>query len=139
PDGGADTDDMIVSILDAGAGAVLGGETRVWHKLTLTYTHNVALSESGNPNPFLDLRLNVSFFHPATGVTRSVPGFFACDGNAAETSATSGPKWRVNFTPDRAGTWSYVTSFRSGSGIALDPNPNAGQPASFDGTNGTFF
>ena len=29
-----------------------------------------------------------------------MPGYFAADGDAANTSATSGNKWRVNFMPD---------------------------------------
>ena len=33
-----------------------------------------------------------------------VPGYFAADGNAANTSATSGNKWRAHLSPDKAGT-----------------------------------
>lgn len=32
-----------------------------------------------------------------------MPGYFAADGNAAETSAKSGNKWRVHFATDKTG------------------------------------
>jgi hypothetical protein len=40
-----------------------------------------------------------------------VPGYFAADGNAGETSAESGTKWRAHLAPDKAGQWNYFVSF----------------------------
>jgi hypothetical protein len=48
PDVGADTDDVLVTMLDPGQTGVLGGQTRVWQKLTLTFTHGAVLSETGS-------------------------------------------------------------------------------------------
>jgi hypothetical protein len=130
------TDDVVVYALGASQDALVEGELRKWHKLALTFTHDQVLSESGPVNPFLDVRLTGYFFNLEAGVSRVVPGFFAADGNAAESSATSGTRWRVNFTPDHAGTWYYVASFRTGPNVALELEPEAGVAFSFDGANG---
>jgi hypothetical protein len=134
---GSDTDEVLVTFSGTGQDVTLSGEPRLWHTLTLTFRHDQVLSEAGTPNPFLDLRL-VAHFQHESGRLVSVPGFFAADGVAAESGATAGNCWRVHFTPDRTGIWNYTTSFRAGSQIALDPDPAAGQPVSFDGTSGAF-
>ena len=118
-------------------------QAKQWHAVTLTFdgpafdkASGAVTGEAANPNPFLDYRLNVTF---ANGATRYVvPGYYAADGDAAQTSATEGNKWRVHFVPDQTGEWSYVASFRTGPDIAIDSDPNAGKPISFDGTKGTF-
>jgi len=112
------------------------GEQRKWHKVTVTFD-GPTTSETATPNPFTDYRLNVTFTHPATGKTYVVPGYYAADGNAAESSATSGNKWRVHFAPDEVGTWNYSASFRTGANIAVDLNSTAGTAVSFDGASGT--
>ena len=63
------------------------GELKRWHKTTLTLT-GPAASESDNFNPFLNYRFNVTFTHNGTGTSYTVPGYFAADGNAANSSAT---------------------------------------------------
>ncbi|MGH7277226.1 MAG: DUF5060 domain-containing protein, partial [Candidatus Rokuibacteriota bacterium] len=120
---------MLLSVLTAGAQSITG-ETKKWHTITLTFD-GPATSETARPNPFRDYRLNVTF----TLGTRHyvVPGFYAADGQAAHTGATGGSKWRVHFAPDAEGTWSYVTSFRTGPDIAVNPDAAAGLPTSFDG------
>ena len=99
------------------------GELKKWHPVTITLDGPQA-SEDGNPNPFLDYRFAVSFSLGAQTIT--VPGYFAADGNAAETGATSGNKWRVHFVPPEAGNWTLSTSFRQGGDVALSTDPNAG-------------
>jgi hypothetical protein len=79
----------------------------------------------------------VDFYHES-GKVLSVPGFFAADGNAAETGAKAGDRWRVNFAPELAGNWYWAASFRTGSQVALDPDPVAGRPVSFHGSSGSF-
>ena len=132
------TDDALIHTFGTDQDGVLTGEARKWHKLSLTFTHDTVLSETGPLNPFLDARLVVYFLHES-GSLRTVPGFFAADGNAAETGATSGDKWRVNFSPDLAGAWFYLASFRGGTEVAIKPSLTAGVPLSFDGANGSFF
>ena len=96
----------------------ISGELKKWHTITIEFTDDTTYSETGAPNPFLDRRLNVTFTSPSNK-TYVVPGYFAADGNAAETSASSGNKWHVKFSPDEIGQWSYSASFRAGSGVAV--------------------
>lgn len=86
------------------------GELQKWHKVTLTFD-GPKTSEDADPNPFFQYRLNVEFTHEASGKRYLVPGYFAADGDAANTSATSGNKWRVHFAPDEIGEWTYSVSF----------------------------
>lgn len=114
------------------------GELRQWHKVTLTLDGPHA-SEDGDPNPFLDYRMQVTFLHTATGLKYVVPGYFAADGDAANTSARSGNKWRAHLSPDHLGEWTYSVSFRKGPGVAILDDPNAGASVySVDGLKGSF-
>ena len=108
-----------------------------WHPLTITFEGPEA-DETGNPNPFRDYRLDVTFEHEATGARLVVPGYFAADGDAAETGATGGTKWRVHFTPNQIGTWTYAASLRNGPDVALSLDPEAGTQATLEGASGTF-
>ncbi len=117
----------------------VSGELRKWHAVTIEFTDDGTYTETGTPNPFLDRRLNVTFTAPS-GNTYLVPGYFAADGNAAETSANSGNKWHVRFTPDETGTWSYSASFREGSNVAVTypASPTNGSAGFINGQGGTF-
>jgi hypothetical protein len=116
---------------------VVSGTLQKWHRVTVTFD-GPNTSESATPNPFRDYRLNVTFTHPGSGRTQLVPGFYAADGNAGETSATAGTKWRVHFAPDAEGVWTYAASFRTGTDIAVSTNAEEGTPVSFDGASGSF-
>jgi hypothetical protein len=114
------------------------GELKKWHKVTLTFD-GPETSESADPNPFLDYRLNVNFKHQGSGKSYLVPGYFAADGDAANTSADSGNKWRVHFAPGQVGAWKYSVSLRKGRNIAVSERKNAGQSAGYmDGQSGSF-
>lgn len=123
-------------LAEAAMAGVVKGELKQWHKVVVDF-EGPAASESGNPNPFTDFRLQVEFTGPG-GAKYSVPGFFAADGNAGETGATSGRTWRVNFAPDRAGEWRYKASFRTGPGVAVADGANPGTATAFDGDAGAF-
>ncbi|RNC90255.1 MAG: PKD domain-containing protein [Allomuricauda sp.] len=112
------------------------GELKKWHTVQLLFNGPIT-SETDNVNPFLDYRLNVAFTSP-TGKIFSVPGFYAADGNAAETSADSGNKWAVRFSPDELGEWSFTASFRTGNQVAISLLDTDGTPTGFDGASGTF-
>ncbi len=112
------------------------GELRTWHKVTISFV-GPSTDEDATTNPFSDYRLQVLFTGPS-GQTYDVPGFFAADGNAAETSATVGDRWRAYFIPDAPGTWTYQAAFRSGALVAVSTDPNAGVPSHFDGASGSF-
>ena len=127
-----------VLLLAAAAGAsgpaTVSGELRTWHPLALTFS-GPETAEAAAPNPFRDFRLAVTF--SSGGRTCVVPGYYAADGNAANTGAAAGNKWRVHFTPDQEGEWTWTASFRAGPDVALSSESAAGKPAAFDGTTGT--
>ncbi|WP_235298904.1 DUF5060 domain-containing protein [Portibacter marinus] len=74
------------------------------HKVELDFI-GPHMSEMGNQNPFTDVELIVNFIHPEK--TYAIRGFFAADGNAAESGADSGNVWSVRFSPDLIGDWTY--------------------------------
>jgi hypothetical protein len=130
----------------------MSGELKQWHKVTITFD-GPRTSEQATPNPFMDYRLNVRFSKdgamPSPSRTVSarrvlepeflVPGYYAADGNAANTSADSGNKWRVHFAPPETGRWAYEVSFRKGDNVAVSDDPRAGRSAGYmDGEKGSF-
>ncbi|MCD6288397.1 MAG: DUF5060 domain-containing protein, partial [Candidatus Hydrogenedentes bacterium] len=106
--------------------AELSGELKKWHKITLTFD-GPPTSESAADNPFLNYRLDVTFTH-SDGKSYIVPGYYAADGDAANTSAKSGSKWRAHFAPDRIGEWIWRASFRHGTNVAVSDDVAAGTP-----------
>ena len=112
------------------------GELKKWHRVTLSF-EGPESDEMADINPFLDYRLEVQF---ANGDSQYlVPGFFAADGNAAETSATSGNTWKVHFSPDKVGTWKYRVVFRKGPEAAISDTSENLESANFmDGIEGSF-
>jgi hypothetical protein len=122
------------------AGCLLGdavdGELKVWHKLTLSFD-GPKTSETATPNPFTDYRLDVTFTGPS-GQEYVVPGFYAADGDAANTGADSGNQWHAHLAPDEAGQWSYRVSFRTGKNIAVSDDAAAGKAIAVDGKGGSF-
>lgn len=113
----------------------IAGELKKWHTISLQFDGPQCSETDFSPNPFLDYRFEVTFSNG--NKQYKVPGFFAADGNAAETSATSGNKWQVNFVPDEAGTWNYKVSFRSGKDIAISDQPDKGKTLVPEGISGT--
>jgi len=107
----------------------------MWHPVTLDF-NGPDTSETANNNPFLNFRLLVEF---TNGDTRYlVRGFYAADGDAANTSATSGDVWRVRFTPDAVGEWRYKASLQTGPNIALSDNEIAGRAVDISNNSDRF-
>lgn len=117
----------------ADAPGTVHGEGCVWHPVSIDFAGPASNETATNPNPFLDYRFNVTFASP-NGEEFLVPGFFAGNGQGHG----SGNVWRVNFTPDTPGVWSYETSFRYGENVAVSTDPNAGTPGFIDGLTGSF-
>ncbi|MBI9017618.1 MAG: DUF5060 domain-containing protein [Phycisphaerae bacterium] len=123
-------------ISNAALATDITGQLKIWHKITFTFA-GPASSETANPNPFLDYRLNVTFSNGKKHYI--IPGYYAADGDAANTSADSGNKWRVHFAPDNTGSWQYKVSFRKGKNIAVSNDVNIGESAGYmDNQTGTF-
>jgi hypothetical protein len=95
------------------------GELKVGHTITLTFSGPEA-SETGDVNPFTDYRMYVRFQRGKKSY--KIAGYFAADGNAAETGATSGNKWRAHFVPETAGEYHYNVYFRHAPDIVSDPD-----------------
>ncbi len=74
-------------------------------------------SEDDSVNPFTNYRMEVTFKHEKGSFT--VPGFYAADGNASETSASSGDVWRVRYAPSFIGDWTYQARLYQGDNAYL--------------------
>ncbi|MBI1323472.1 DUF5060 domain-containing protein [bacterium] len=122
--------------VDSGSQAsevVVSDRPVVWSPLELSFRGPMANAWDSNPNPFLDYRLEVTFEGPSGRIIR-VPGYFDGDGN----TGLSGDIWRVKFTPPATGEWRYRASFRAGSAVAVEDDPEFGKRTSFDGATGNF-
>ncbi len=116
--------------------AAISGELKTWHTVTLSFDGVEAAETRAT---FFDTRLDVTFTHSDTGTTLIVPGYFAADGDAADTGATTGTVWRAHFNPSLTGEWTYEASFRTGENVAADTDPSTGTPlAPIHGTTGSF-
>ncbi len=122
-----------------GDGAVtITGELRQWHKITLTLAGPFADECDADPNPFTDSRMTVRFTHESGSPAYDVPGYFAADGDAANSSATSGTTWRAHSAPDKPGLWTYRVSFVRGKDAAVGQDEGATPLSAYDGKTGTF-
>ncbi len=111
------------------------GELKRWHKISLSF-NGPNTSETANPNPFSDYRVDVTFTHPASNTTYNVPGFYTGCDNPEESSCDSGNKWKVNFAPDQKGDWNWSVSFKTGSDVAINGGGSSG--GFMDGDTGSF-
>jgi hypothetical protein len=119
------------------AQVALAGELRQWHKVTLTITGPQAGETDNEPNPFTDYRLTITFRHESGSPVYQVPGYFAADGNAANTSAGSGDKWRAHLSPDKSGKWTYFVSMMKDRNVAVSDTAGQAVPG-VDGLTGDF-
>jgi len=102
---------------DGDGSVTISGEQKRWHKTTLTLDGPFAHEKDNTPNPFTDHQFDVVFKH-ASGTPRyTVPGYFAADGDAGNSGAESGVKWRAHLAADKPGVWRYSTSFKT-NGVA---------------------
>ncbi|MEM7479469.1 MAG: DUF5060 domain-containing protein [Planctomycetota bacterium] len=123
--------DSDASIPDESGGATY----RMRQTVTLRFEGPQA-AESAERNPFTDSRLLVTLQNSDSKYV--IRGFFAADGNAANTSAESGNVWMCRFCPDTSGTWSYTAELRTGSWLAIDTDPEAGELVEIAGAQGEF-
>ena len=111
----------------------INGELREFHKVTLDFA---GPNRTETAATFTNHRLDVTFTKGAERIV--VPGYFAADGDAADTSPTSGGVWRVHFAPPDDGTWTWSASFRTGTNVADDSAPGGGASGGFmDGETGS--
>lgn len=113
----------------------ISGELKKWHKVTLNF-EGPQTSEQADENPFLNYRLNVGFTHMASGKEFLIPGYYAADGNAANTSAEAGNVWKVHFTPPETGEWIYTVDFKKGKWAAVRTSEKIKSAEFMDGKTG---
>lgn len=123
--------------------ADIRGQLKKWHKVTLLFD-GPQTGEMAEDNPFLNYRLDVTFSprRARSGQgdhSYTVPGFFAADGDAANSGESSGNKWIVRFAPDRLGEWTYHVSFKKGENIAVGDQAEGRSAGFMDGVSGHFF
>ena len=112
------------------------GELKKWHRITLNF-EGPETNEMDENNPFLNYRLDVTFKNG--NKTYVIPGFYAADGNAAETGSASGNIWQVRFKPDSIGDWTYTTSLKKENNIFVVDDLKKTSSAGFmDGKKGKF-
>ncbi|WP_199726311.1 DUF5060 domain-containing protein, partial [Aquimarina sp. BL5] len=126
--GGSQTGTAVLNTTSKG----IYGELKKWHRVTIAF-EGPNVSETASNNPFLNYRLNVTFTHTSTGEKYIVPGYYAADGIAGNSSADSGNIWRVHFAPSKRGEWTYKTQFRRGNNIAVNASVTAGSAATING------
>jgi len=110
------------------------GELKQWHKVTLLL-NGPETSEWAKVNPFLDYKLEATFTKGDKSIT--VPGYFAADGNAGETSAEEGNMWKIHFRPDEPGNWNYKIAFKTGKNIVVIDEEDLGESLKPDGYEGS--
>jgi hypothetical protein len=122
-----------------GSGQVeISGELKQWHNVTLTLDGPFAHELDNAPNPFVNYEMSVIFTHESGAPTYRVPGYFAADGDAGNSSAVAGTKWRAHLSPDKTGKWNYQVSFVRGTTIIESDQPTADAVKPFDGKSGSF-
>lgn len=117
---------------DGDGSVVVSPKPTQWHPVTLALRGPHAEERGLTLNPFTGYRFDVIFEHESGEPRYVVPGYFAADGQAAETSATAGNRWRAHLAPDVPGTWTYTTRFFVLDGMGDRPL------APFDGVTGSF-
>lgn len=113
----------------------ISGDFKKWQPVTLTFDGPYA-SEKDSVNPFLDYSLWVNFENGEEKI--SVPGYFAADGDAANTSAESGNKWQVKFSPNQEGNWTFEAFLMEGKDIAIKQYSLPGRNEDIWNTKGSF-
>lgn len=109
------------------------GSSQVWHAQTFSFK---GPSVAETATTFTNFKLDIVFTHE-DGLEVVTPGYFAADGHAAESSASSGAIWQAVFVPSKPGIWTYKAAFLKGPNIAIKTNPSAATSAGyFDGASG---
>jgi hypothetical protein len=115
----------------------VSGELMCWHDVRFDLNGPYAAEKDKQPNPFTDYRMTVFLTH-TDGTRYEIPGYFAADGDAANSSAEAGHVWRAHFAPDRVGRWTYRIEFLQGPDVAIGGDTAKEPLAPYHGANGTF-
>ncbi len=103
--------------------------------ITLSF-YGPQTSENDSVNPFLNYLLLVGFNNMESETM--VRGFYAADGNAANTGSDSGAVWQVRFIPEVLGEYTYSAKLYKGDSIAITNNIENAEQIKLTNSNGTF-
>ncbi|MEL7334693.1 MAG: DUF5060 domain-containing protein [Planctomycetota bacterium] len=117
--------------------AVAGQQIDVNRPIELSFV-GLDTSEMAQVNPFTDYRLMVTFKNGDQ--TKTIRGFYAADGDAANSGADKGNIWKCRFAPSTPGTWTYDARLQRGPWIAIDDaaNPKGVENIQISNASGTF-
>ncbi|WAJ71750.1 DUF5060 domain-containing protein [Catenovulum adriaticum] len=115
----------------------ISGELKTWHSIDLSLDGPFAHELDVAPNPFLDYNMSVTFTHETNNQSITVPGYFAGDGIAAESSSEQGSKWLAHFSPNKPGQWYYRIAFSTGENAAVSVESRHSL-APYHGISGSF-
>ncbi|MCU0378973.1 MAG: DUF5060 domain-containing protein [Bacteroidales bacterium] len=130
--------DRTARLADGDGSVETAGELKQWHKVTITLDGPFAHELDTDPNPFTDYDMSVVFTHESGSPEYSVPGYFAADGDAANTGGDCGTKWRAHLSPDKTGKWNYIISFRKGKMVSVYTAAESVSLEPYDGAKGSF-
>jgi len=124
---------FVVAFSSATFAGNVSGELAKWHPIEIDFSGPFSQETNQQVNPFLDYRLDVSFIAP-NGESTLVPGFFAGDGQGNG----SGNVWRVRFSADQVGRWSYRAVLKAGTDVAVASDEHMGTVVNLTNDNGQF-
>ncbi len=87
-------------------------------------------------NPFWHYRLNVNVAWP--GGAQTLRGYYAADGDAANTGARSGDQWCVRLQAFEPGVYTYEIQFERGDSLAIRPDAQRGEALPGHGRKSSF-
>ncbi|MFK7817831.1 MAG: DUF5060 domain-containing protein [Planctomycetaceae bacterium] len=123
---------------DGNGTVFMSGRLQQWNNTILNLAGPFAHENDNKPNPFTDYRFEVRFTHESGTPNYVVPGYFAADGKAANSSAKSGTIWRAHLSPDKPGHWKYQITFHQGKHAAVDAKADQTPVEKYHGRSGQF-
>ena len=108
-----------------------------WHTVTLNFKGPM-VAENDEHNPFLHYKLLVEVSHPQSKMNFTIPGYFAADGDSAESGASKGDLWQVKFNPPKQGIWQYQAKLYAGKNISISPTYNSAKEIILPSAQGEF-
>ena len=110
-------------------------ETNKNETLTLSF-YGPQTSEYDSVNPFLNYLLLAKFNN--NGSETMIRGFYAADGNSANSGSDSGAVWQVRFIPEVPGKWTYSAKLYKGDSVAIKNNIENAEQIELINSNGKF-
>jgi len=110
-------------------------ETNKNQTITMSF-YGPQTSEYDSVNPFLNYLLLVNFNNNGSEIL--IRGFYAADGNAANTGSDSGAVWQVRFIPEVSGEWTYSAKLYKGDSIAINNNIEHAEQIRLANSDGKF-